>query len=82
MPKIRVALKKREYVEYFVSRLVEVSDQDLAQIQSRPLQAKYWAENVASYGIDTDAWHAINDGRKAVSFEVVEVEVVPAVEPA
>ena len=82
MPNIRVALKKREYVEYFVSSMIEVSEKELSQIQNRPLQAKYWAENVAVYRIDKDAWSALDDGRKTFSVEAIEVEVAPVAKPA
>lgn len=82
MPQIRVTIKKREYVEYFASRLVDVSNEDLALIQNRPLQAKYWAENIAPYGLDKEAWSVLDDGRKTVSFEAMEVEVQQSNETA
>lgn len=82
MPKVRVTLKKRECVEYFVSHLVEVSDEDFAQLRDRPLQAKYWAEHVAPYIIDKEAWALLDDGRKMVNFDVLEVEMQKSAEPA
>jgi hypothetical protein len=77
MNKVLVRIKKREIVEYYFSGYIEVSDTEVSQIRERPLQSKYWAEHVVPYRTKDADWHAIDDGRKSVSFEAIEVLIEP-----
>lgn len=82
MQKVLVTIRKRETIEYIASRVLEVPEAEVAQLQGRPLQARFWAEHVVPFNLSPEDWHALEDGRKTVSFEALEVDVKEPLTPS
>lgn len=76
MPKIAVHIVRQTIVEHFHYSVADVDDKTFGYITARPLQAKYWAENVLPYSLSEDGWSPIRDGRPMVGYDVKEIEII------